>query len=148
MSEIVKLPKLNCILLVDDDASTNFLHRLIIERAHVTSAVESVLNGREAMDLLTCQNAYANRPLGHCSSPELIFLDLHMPEMNGWEFLDSYEAHFKNNGPSKVLVVLTSSLTDSVKQGLYKARPMNVELLEKPLKKDSLLKIVNSYFSD
>jgi len=70
-------PQLNCILLIDDNDDDNFYHRIILSEAGVTKRIEVAETGYEALDFLQrIQQA-----------PELIFLDINMPRMNGWEFL-------------------------------------------------------------
>lgn len=68
----------NNVLLVDDDASSNFLHTLIIRDCGFSKTVNTCSNGREALDFLK----------KHWPQTDLIFLDLNMPVMNGFEFLD------------------------------------------------------------
>lgn len=72
----------NRILLVDDDAVTNMMHSRVIERSGRAKRIDVATDGQEALDLLRSDLA-AGHPL-----PELIFLDINMPGMGGFEFLE------------------------------------------------------------
>ena len=76
--------KLNCIVLIDDDEPTNFLHQLIIERYECTEQVIVFQHAREALRYISELRE------GSYLQPDLILLDINMPEMNGWEFMDAY----------------------------------------------------------
>lgn len=65
--------KLNCVLLIDDDHEDNRFHQIIIEEMNMAEKIEFALNGLEALDFLAKQDHI----------PELIFLDINMPKMNG-----------------------------------------------------------------
>ena len=80
--------KLNCILLVDDDKATNFLHKKIIGNNDVSENILVALNGKEAM-IIIC-NALIDNDKNN-TLPELVFLDINMPIMNGWEFMEEYQ---------------------------------------------------------
>lgn len=97
------MKKLGCILLVDDDDTTNFVNQLLLEDLKVTEQVMVANNGRDALQLLTQQWTK-----GSC--PELLLLDLNMPEMDGFEFLEAYEALEFEQKKSFVIVVLTTSM--------------------------------------
>ena len=73
------------ILLIDDDATTNFLHRRAIHKANRAAVVREVTDGAEALELLRAREA-AGEPL-----PNFIFLDINMPRLDGWGFLTAYE---------------------------------------------------------
>ena len=75
--------KLNCILLVDDDEATNFINTALLKKAKVTNRIEVALNGLEALDYLQT-HMHENR---RQYFPEIIFLDINMPVMDGWEFI-------------------------------------------------------------
>jgi len=69
------MEKLNCVLLIDDNPADNRYHQIIIEEMNITNSICSVENGFEALDFLNNENNVL---------PELIFLDINMPKMNGW----------------------------------------------------------------
>jgi CheY-like chemotaxis protein len=80
----MSVPKLRCTLLVDDD-TTNYLNRKLLEKLEVTDQVMVALNGKEALQVLEEQCTEASQ-----SCPALVFLDINMPQMNGFEFLSAY----------------------------------------------------------
>ena len=92
------------VLLVDDDPTTNFLHRRAIRKVVRGLRVEEALNGQEALDLLRKGMNRGEAP------PEIIFLDISMPHLDGWGFLEGY-GKLPNEWRSKSRVyMLTTSL--------------------------------------
>jgi CheY-like chemotaxis protein len=146
MEQIDQFPKLNCVLLVDDDETTNFINKRIINRAGISEHVEIALNGREAIEALTGRDANGKQLPKDTLKPELIFLDLNMPVMNGWEFLDAYESLDEEEAPAVVVVMLTTALPDTMRQKAEKKRKVEVEFMEKPLTNDRLRAVLNHYF--
>lgn len=100
--------KLNCVLLVDDDEGTNFINRFVIEKAGISERIVTVYNGKEAIEYLTNSGKYQdNGP--DFPQPTLILLDINMPVMDGWEFLDAYHNLDENQKGKIVIVMLTTS---------------------------------------
>ena len=97
--------KLPAVLLVDDDQTTNYLNRLLLQRLGVTENILVAHDGREALDLLAthCQ------PLT-TQCPRLILLDVNMPGMNGIQFLEAYRQLPLAAQNALVIVMLTTSL--------------------------------------
>lgn len=93
------------VLLVDDDEVTNLMHRRRISRSGLAQRIDVATDGQAALDYLR-HCAEANEKL-----PDLVLLDINMPRMNGFEFLDAF-----NNLPRKVrekqhiVMVSTSNL--------------------------------------
>lgn len=133
--------KLNCILLVDDDEPTNFLNRMILQDVDCAENVEVVESGNEALKYL--ENATGKD--GNSPLPELIFLDINMPAMNGWEFLEQYSTLDKQHKANVVIVMLTTSLNPDDRE---KASSMpDVSGFEtKPLNPEKLKSILEKYF--
>lgn len=131
--------KLNCILLVDDDEPTNFLNKLIVEDVDCAETIKVADNAQDALNYL--ENAVGSN--GNPASPDLIFLDINMPAMNGWEFLERYSNLDKQHKANVVIVMLTTSLNpdDCAKAGSipdvsgFEIKPLTPEKLQSILKK-------------
>ncbi len=130
--------KLNCILLVDDDADDNFYHKIIIDEMNIVDKVDTAMNGLEALAYLKSEDQ---------TPPDLIFLDLNMPKMNGWEFLNEYK-HLSAAKRAKVLILIlsTSANPDDIKRAKEIKDVMGFET--KPLSKELLLEILTEKFPD
>lgn len=131
--------KLNCILLIDDDQATNWLHRILIEKAACTELVVSKYNGREALDYLLSDE---DKP--HI---ELILLDLNMPVMDGWEFLEAYRDCAYDGKDHTVVAVLTSSLNPDDERRVH-AIAVADGYYQKPLDPHSLELLLRTYFPE
>ena len=76
------------VLLVDDDSVTLSLCDMVIKRFTFAEEVDKAQNGQEAIDYFNDIVDDSNN--SNTDVPAVIFLDLNMPVMNGWEFLDIY----------------------------------------------------------
>ncbi len=129
--------KLDCILLVDDDPDDNFFHETTLREMDVVHQIDIANNGVEALAYLK------DRAL----PPELIFLDINMPRMNGWEFL----AQYKNLAlPQKARVVIMFLTTSVNPEDMKRAKEIEeVSGFEtKPLSINSMREILREYFKD
>ncbi|MEZ5105770.1 MAG: response regulator [Draconibacterium sp.] len=102
-----KLKGLDCILLVDDDEVSNYLNTILIEKTGIDVQIEITLNGLMALEYLTCSGRYKDKP-GY-PRPGLVLLDINMPGMNGWEFLNAYNSLDENQKGNVTIAMLTSS---------------------------------------
>ncbi|NJC27289.1 response regulator [Neolewinella antarctica] len=132
--------KLKQILLIDDSVSDNFIHARRIRNVNVTESIITKKNGREALDYLT-----EELPNNQYQQPELIFLDINMPVMNGWEFLDEYDKLMDKQKALVVLAMLTTSTAESDKEKAKNYGHLST-FLEKPLKEEDLLSIIQKHF--
>ena len=79
--------KLEAILLIDDDFTTNFLHQKIISKTEIDAPVAVLNDASEGIDKLLALNETIN---DHSASV-LVFLDLNMPLLDGWGFLEIFK---------------------------------------------------------
>jgi len=96
----MKTPKTQLIVLVDDNPVTNFFNKTTIEKSKISSKVVTFEKAQKALDYIDPNNSVH-------AEPEYIFLDLHMPTMNGWEFLEKYKTF--NPAPYSSIIILHDS---------------------------------------
>ncbi|HWB25924.1 MAG TPA: response regulator [Chitinophagaceae bacterium] len=94
------------ILLVDDDRIYQFAARKTIEATGFADKILIYSNGEEALNYL--RNSVKDSAL----LPDVIFLDVNMPIMNGWEFLDQYSSLVKNLSKPVIIYVVSSSVDE------------------------------------
>ena len=95
------MKKIKRVLLIDDDEATNFLNKVILTRSKRADEVITFQKAAEALDYLTQSS--------EDQIPELIFLDINMPLMDGWEFIKNYR-QLECDKKSSIIVMLTSSI--------------------------------------
>ncbi len=135
--------KLNTVWLIDDDAATNFLHSLLIEESGMAEHIKVIESASTALDYLTGKG-HSN---GETQSlPDLLFLDINMPLMNGWEFLDEFQKLSKAK-PQNIIIMLTASPNPDDE---FKAKEYTqvTEFRKKPLTPQMLDEIMHRYFPD
>lgn len=138
--------KLNCILLIDDDEPTNYLNKVTLEEAGCTDHVHVTQSGQEALDYLSGDSSSdkaADRPL----HPELIFLDINMPAMDGWEFLNKYKSLPRDRKGEIIVIMLTTSLNpdDEIRTRMI---PEIAGFENKPLTLPIIEGIINRHFPE
>ena len=92
------------ILLVDDDAVANFLSESALQEMNLSEQVHISHNGEEALNYIIEHCSKDTSNTGNC--PDLIFLDINMPVMDGFEFLEAFEKTHTTKVP---VFILTSS---------------------------------------
>lgn len=128
--------------MIDDDEPTNYLNRATLEETGCADRIEVAQSGQTALDYLRKSGEDASLPI-----PNLIFLDINMPAMDGWEFLNCYEELKKTQRAEVVVVMLTTSLNpeDEIRANSipsisgFRCKPLTRPMI------DSLLRV---YFPD
>lgn len=124
-------------LLIDDDKFTNLFNKKVLSKHKAFGNVSAVTSGKAALIYLkSVIKLEANKP-------DVIFLDINMPSMNGWEFLSEYLKLDSSLTSCIDLIILTSS---SYNKDLKKTKKINLinKIIQKPLSKNTLDLIINS----
>ncbi|WP_439482244.1 response regulator [Cyclobacterium plantarum] len=132
--------KLDCVLLIDDDEATNFYHTLILEEECEWVHIQSVNSAKEGLDYLLGKGVYANSP-----QPGIVFLDINMPGMDGWEFLEAYDELSKDIHDRVVVSILTTSFNPGDKDRA-ETIPSVKEFANKPLTPEVFWSLVDKNF--
>jgi CheY-like chemotaxis protein len=127
------------ILLIDDDKIFNFLSEKTIASLGLVNQIHFATNGQQALDLL---HQYEH---GLIEMPDIIFLDLDMPIMNGYDFLREFRKLDIPNKSSIIIVVLTSSANpDDVRR----AKELGIKYyFNKPLSRNEIKDMISQEFS-
>jgi response regulator RpfG family c-di-GMP phosphodiesterase len=130
--------KLDCIMLIDDSSDDNFFHKREIKKADSATNVITENSGREALEYLKSKKE---------PHSDLIFLDINMPGMNGWEFLEEYSKLDKELQRQAIIIMLTTSdNSDDIAKS--KAYSSISDYITKPLTKEIMNGIVEKYFKE
>jgi two-component SAPR family response regulator len=111
------------VLIVDDDEIIVVIHTILIKKSNLETSPLTFNKGKEAIDYLKKNQDN--------SDTYLIFLDINMPEMSGWEFLEEVNK-IKNN----VFIVMVTSSVNKVDKDKSLLYDKIIYFLEKPLKKE------------
>ena len=115
------------VLLVDDDEINNFISIKLIKKALSDTNIIACLNGKFAIDQLAALQRKDPALL-----PDYILLDINMPVMNGWEFLDEYKRlNIDPLGKSKIFIISSSVFSNDINKA--RSYPLVKDFISKPL---------------
>jgi CheY-like chemotaxis protein len=120
------------IALVDDDEVINLVHAEVVKRILQDVQIEVFQSGTQLLQYLNDQK---NHPL------DVIFLDIRMPEMDGFEVLENLEKSQFQLVLNSKLYVLSSTL-DERDLNKAKSNPMVTDFIGKPLSFESFRKLL------
>ncbi|MES2429502.1 MAG: response regulator [Bacteroidota bacterium] len=128
--------KFKSILLIDDKAGDNRYNQIILEQMGVIDKIEIAENGEEALRILVNADP---------SQPKLVFLDINMPRMNGWEFLEMYQSLGMAKTNNEIIVLTTSmNPEDKIKSdGIFFVTEFQI----KPLTPEKIKSILEKYLA-
>lgn len=122
---------IDTLMIVDDNALDQKLYARIISRSGLVGRMTSFVMAQDALDYLAAPD---------CPPIDVILLDINMPRMNGFEFLDAATARFGEGFARAAVIMLTTSLSDHDQQ---RARGYAVvrDYINKPLRQEHLERI-------
>jgi CheY-like chemotaxis protein len=124
------------ILLVDDDEVFHFISKKMLARTGYAKEIYTAMNGNEALQLI---NIFFNEGK---SLPDVIFLDLNMPLMDGFSFVKSF-ARLSIPDKENILIVIVSSSINP--EDIHRAREMGVtHYLTKPVTEHDLRTVLET----
>ena len=130
------------VLCIDDDQITLVLCELVIKKTNFAAEVIKANDGREG---LAWFSSYFSKDSAHekQTPPEIIFLDLTMPVMNGWEFLEEYVMKYSDRLPTTKVVIVSSSVNpeDFSRANSY---DIVIDFISKPLTEDGLKELMTN----
>jgi len=130
------MKQLNCIMLIDDNKIDNFFHERVIRKNNAAKEVIAMESGQAAIDHIKAGDILLQ--------PELIFLDINMPGMDGWEFIEHYK--LLDNSLQKAMIVVMLTTSDNP-DDIARARTQGIlsDFKTKPLTKEMLADVITTY---
>lgn len=129
------------VILIDDNDIDLLLHERLISLQQLSRTVLSFSNANKALEFLS-----SNISLPHIP-PTVILLDIQMPEMDGFEFLRSFDT-YPEKIKSQCSIIMVSSSLDFGDISRTNANPLVVRLLKKPLQSKELKEVIEGIFKD
>lgn len=120
------IKEIKSIIFVDDDPASNYIHNLVLNRLDLSIDPKFFLSVKDALTYLS-NNDDSGKPY-----PEIIFVDINMPVMDGWDFVREYKNTFFKPERKQSIIMLSSSIApDDIK----KASEYEIifDFIEKPL---------------
>jgi CheY-like chemotaxis protein len=123
-------------MCIDDDPITLMLIKKVVQKVSFSEQIISAQNGEEALDIFN--QLKKNNFKATVDKPQLIFLDLNMPVMGGWEFLDYFNTPNYSEFNSIKVIILTSTINpEDIKKSKtypnvisFQSKPITIEMLE------------------
>jgi len=133
------MTKISSVCIIDDDPITVFGIKKLLSLLDVAEEIKTYVNGKEAIDDIT-EMVSNQLPI-----PQVIFLDINMPIMDGWQFLEKF---LELNVETKIRInIVTSSIDPYDRQQWEKFKDMThhtIDFKNKPIRKNDILEITKA----
>ncbi len=126
------------VLLIDDNDLDNFINEKMMESTHFSKNIQISTNGKSALDFienLLVSDGRENKPY-----PDVMFVDLNMPVMDGFEFIENFKKIDNENLKNCKIIILTSSINHEDRVRAEKI-DSSIIFINKPLTNDFLKSI-------
>lgn len=128
------------ILIIDDDEATVFFHRIMAEEAEVCPTVYTAKHAQEGLDIF--RDVISRNPV----SKGIVFVDINMPVINGWEFLEQLRPYWEKLAP-QIKIIMQSSIDDPRDLEKINIHPMVHKFVPKPLSPEVIRAIAGEFKS-
>ena len=136
------MPLIDTVLLIDDDEINNMICTKIISKNDFATNVVACSSARQGLKYLQDALADGAKPL-----PTVIFLDINMPVMNGWDFLDQYK-QMPGLADKGIVLIMLSSSSSSNDLNRAQGYPQVSDYITKPLTAAHLQHVRERFFKD
>ena len=126
---------INTLALIEDDEVCAFVTQKIIENSHLVKQIKVFTNGKEAIDFFKLHAADAEL------LPEIIFLDLNMPIMDGWEFIEEYLKLKPKLAKKMALYIVSSSIAAEDVNRIKRIQEIS-DYIIKPVTKEKFAELI------
>jgi CheY-like chemotaxis protein len=133
MKHHVEFIPISKVMLVDDDTAANYLSKELMEQLHAANEIAIAENG-----LIACEM------MKHEDCPDVIFLDIKMPQMDGFDFLECLKSIALSKNVK--IIMLTSSVRPEDKEKAFTYKGV-VDYFEKPLTPEKLQLVASHYLN-
>ena len=127
--------KYNYAMLLDDSELDNFINQKTIEATNFANKIYINTGSKSALEFLNNLEISSNDKID--IFPEIIFIDINMPMIDGFQFIENFKKTFSNRFINTKIVILTSSISQSDRIKADKISK-GIIFLNKPLTKDAL----------
>lgn len=132
--------KIDCVLFVDDNPLTNFLNNKVLTAVSESTKVVTMESAEVLLDFLKREGKFETET----AVPNIIFLDINMPRMDGFEFLEHYN-NLKSDIVKDILIVfLTTSIRNRDRSKAFD-NDFVYDFVAKPLTEEKYFKIAHFY---
>lgn len=111
------------LLLIDDSEATNNFHNRLLGKIKLAETITTCRNGKEGLEFLDQSS----------QCPDMIFLDLNMPVLDGFEFLEQVHEPLKKQCNTEPPIVILTSSEETVDKERCKSLYSNITFYSKPL---------------
>ena len=133
--------KLRFLIFIDDDPTSNYIHELVLNNLKISNT-HFFLSAKECLEFLSKQPENKNIEIH-----DIIFIDVNMPGIDGWQFIEIYQKRLRTNKNQQFFVMLSADLNhnDIEKSKEYKnvkdflIKPLSEKIFTKFFQKHKLI---------
>jgi len=128
------------LVMIDDNQIEHLIMQKMFDSYELFHNADHVSDGRTVIDLLS------KKMIADTEIPDIIFLDLHMPDFNGWDFLEQFN-NLQLSFKKTVSIYIVSSSIDPEDRARAKKYPFVHDFITKPVKRDCLDIVYANYLN-